>query len=42
MVEIGFGQAGAVSGLFSDGGFTGVAVTPDYAGIARVVEGRKP
>lgn len=42
MVEIGFGQAGAVSVLFSDAGFTGVDVTPDYAGIDRVVEGRKP
>jgi release factor glutamine methyltransferase len=40
MVETGFGQATQVAELFAAAGLTGVCITPDYAGIPRVVEGR--
>jgi release factor glutamine methyltransferase len=41
LVEVGIGQAEAVQKLFSEHGLTGVFSRPDYAGIPRVVGGRK-
>ena len=41
-VEIGIGQADAVRELFRAAGLTAVSVTPDYAGIDRVVTGQRP
>jgi release factor glutamine methyltransferase len=38
-VEVGAGQAPEVAQLFRSAGLSHVAVTPDYAGIARVVTG---
>lgn len=41
MFEIGCNQADAVSELMEAGGFTGIEVIRDYAGMNRVVTGRK-
>jgi release factor glutamine methyltransferase len=41
MVEAGFGQAARVAEFFEAAGITGVCITPDYAGIPRIVEGRR-
>jgi release factor glutamine methyltransferase len=41
IVEVGAGQAGAVAALFEGAGFAGIETTRDYAGIERVVAGRK-
>lgn len=41
LVEVGIGQAEEVQNLFSQHGLTGVFSRPDYAGIPRVVGGRK-
>jgi release factor glutamine methyltransferase len=40
--EVGATQAGGVSALLSDAGFSGVTVTADYAGLDRVVAGVRP
>jgi release factor glutamine methyltransferase len=42
LVEIGYGQANAVTTLFQTAGFTVRQVINDYAGIARVVVAQKP
>jgi release factor glutamine methyltransferase len=41
-LEIGFGQAGVVRQLLTDGGFQDVEFTPDLQGIPRVASGRRP
>lgn len=41
-VEVGASQAGAVTRLFADAGFTDLEQRRDYGGIERVVSGRKP
>lgn len=41
LLEIGYGQRGAVSTLLAEAGFTNVGFTPDLQGIARVAEGRR-
>jgi release factor glutamine methyltransferase len=40
-LEVGEGQAGAVTFLVRAAGFPDVAVVPDYAGIDRIVVGRR-
>ncbi len=40
-MEVGDGQAAAAAELVRDGGFPAVEVVPDYAGIDRVVVGRR-
>lgn len=40
-LEIGYDQAGAVRELMEDAGFLGIEVVKDYAGLDRVVHGRK-
>jgi release factor glutamine methyltransferase len=40
-VEVGFGQAEAVRGLFDAAGYTDLAVRADLSGIDRVVRGRR-
>jgi release factor glutamine methyltransferase len=40
-IEVGAGQAGVVSALFAEAGFTGVVSLADLAGIERVVAGRR-
>ena len=40
LLEIGFGQAEAVSGLFKAGGFERIEGTPDLQGITRVLRGQ--
>jgi release factor glutamine methyltransferase len=42
IVEVGFGQADAVAALFAAAGLINIVSTPDYAGIPRIVEARKP
>ena len=41
-VEIGIGQAEAVSALFQQAGFQDIAISPDLAGIPRTVSGIFP
>lgn len=41
-VEVGMGQAQAVADLWRSAGLTDVTATRDYAGIERVVTGRRP
>ena len=41
-LEVGAGQADATAALFAELGLVAIAVTPDLAGIDRVVEGRRP
>jgi release factor glutamine methyltransferase len=41
VLEVGDGQADAVAGALRAAGYENVAVTPDLAGIDRVVEGRR-
>jgi release factor glutamine methyltransferase len=41
LVEVGIGQASVVSALFRAAGLTDVTQRDDYAGIPRVVTGRK-
>jgi release factor glutamine methyltransferase len=41
-LEVGAGQAAAMAGLLRELGFDDVRVTPDLAGIDRVIEGRGP
>ena len=41
-VEVGQGQAEAVARLWRDAGLVEVSITPDLAGIGRVVSGNKP
>jgi release factor glutamine methyltransferase len=40
VLEIGWEQGEAVSGMLTEAGFSDVAVHPDYGGRARIVEGR--
>jgi len=42
VVEVGSGQADDVAALWRAAGLVEVRVTPDYAGIGRVVRGRRP
>jgi release factor glutamine methyltransferase len=42
MVEIGSGLGAAVSGLMEEAGLVDVSVTPDLAGLDRIVAGRLP
>jgi len=42
LVEVGFGQAPGVAGLFERAGLTDIAVRDDYAGIARIVSAIRP
>jgi release factor glutamine methyltransferase len=42
VLEVGLGQADAVAAALRAHGFVDVAITPDLAGIDRVVEGRRP
>lgn len=42
IMEIGFGQAAAVREICAAGGLMDIEVIPDYAGIARVVQGVTP
>lgn len=41
MVEIGYDQGSAVSGLMESAGYTGIAIIKDLAGLDRVVTARK-
>jgi release factor glutamine methyltransferase len=41
VLEVGAGQAEAVAALLEDAGFVHVRTIPDYAGIPRVVIGRR-
>ena len=41
-LEVGAGQADATAALLAELGLVAIAVTPDLAGIDRVVEGRSP
>ncbi len=41
-VEIGFTQGEAVSEIFKRAGFESIVVKPDYAGLPRIVLGRRP
>ena len=42
VLEVGEGQAAPTAALLDELGFDEVRVTPDLAGIDRVVEGRRP
>ena len=42
VLEVGDGQAAAVSRLLTGLGYVDIVVTPDLAGRDRVVEGRRP
>ena len=42
MLEVGEGQAAPTAALLEELGFVEVRVTPDLAGIDRIVEGRRP
>jgi methylase of polypeptide subunit release factors len=41
VLEVGDGQAAGVAAALERLGYAGVRVTPDLAGVARVVEGRR-
>ena len=41
VLEVGDGQAGDVARVLTNAGYTGVTITPDLAGLDRVVEGRR-
>ena len=41
-LEVGAGQADATAALLAELGLVAIAITPDLAGIDRVVEGRWP
>jgi release factor glutamine methyltransferase len=41
VLEVGDGQAGEVAGVLSAAGYSAVTITPDLAGMERVVEGSK-
>ena len=41
VLEVGDGQAQAVADVLSGSGYTAVTITPDLAGLDRVVEGRR-
>jgi release factor glutamine methyltransferase len=42
LLEIGFGQADEVSAILADDGFLDLRAHRDYAGINRIMEGRRP
>jgi hypothetical protein len=41
VVEVGDEQAGEVAATLGRLGYTGITITPDLAGVERVVEGRR-
>jgi release factor glutamine methyltransferase len=41
VLEVGDGQADAVAGVLADAGYHAVTITPDLAGISRVVDGSR-
>jgi methylase of polypeptide subunit release factors len=41
VLEVGDGQADAAADALRAAGYSGVTITPDLAGVDRVVEGRR-